>query len=82
MATRSNTTVLSNNFIILYLITFNIKYLGTLRGDLLLLVGRVVYHPAPLPGDVHGDGLPPDLAVEVLELAARSPPPASSAVVG
>ena len=42
------------------------------HGDLLLLllVGRVVYHPAPLPGDVHGDGLPPVLAVEVLELAA------------
>ena len=36
------------------------------HGDLLLLVGRVVYHPAPLPGDVHGDGLPPVLAVEVL----------------
>ena len=55
------------------------------HGDLLLLVGRVVYHPEPLPGDVHGDGLPPVLAVEVLELAAgvtRSPPPASSAVVG
>ena len=29
--------------------------------DLLLLVGRVVYYPAPLPGDVHGDGLPPVL---------------------
>ena len=37
--------------------------------DLLLLVGRVVYYPAPLPGDVHGDGLPPVLSVEVLELA-------------
>ena len=36
------------------------------HGDLLLLVGRVVYYPAPLPGD----GLPPVLAVEVLELAA------------
>ena len=32
------------------------------HGDLLLLV-------APLPGDVHGDGLPPVLSVEVLELA-------------
>ena len=40
------------------------------HGDLLLLVGLVVYHPAPLSGVVHGDGLPPVLTVEVLELAA------------
>ena len=64
--------MLSNNFIILYWITFVSceVVLCDYHGDLLLLVGRVVYHPAPLPGDVHGDGLPPVLAVEVLELAA------------